>query len=360
MWFDPNLRTSEDKEQLRALQLKREAFRPFSERVVSARCASILQPTLDGLDKVGKAIRDSRETREAFLLLNPVLDALTNSLDMTETFYYYVELTPEEIEQEKKMVEEEEKEEEKTPSLSTVERTRQRALRLHELESKRLLTSWTEEKEPQLLFKYRLRNVEKRLAAFQYVLEFVPDPVRQELEERGFVQQTKNLRTNVRSLLTCEGVTHVTMATLKDELGGRETDDFMDHNAARKAMDDFSRSFHTRLLFQRMGARMPDEHAVSIFQKTVNTTQVESRWSVGYREGIEQLKNTLAGLSAPDIKFQWARQDSRQKIDQVEENQPFSPEIKYIWTAEAVVRLWRATRQGYKESSEVAVALFQH
>jgi len=167
------------------------------------------------------------------------------------------------------------------------------------------------------------------MAILPYVLKFAPDAVRQELEESGLVQETKTLGEDVRSLLTCEGISHVTVAQLDDELeddlGGYESDNYMDRDAARSAVFSFYSSFNSRLLHHWMDDQ---RHFMAHSQRTAgelqNVAQVEDRVPVKKpSETRQQLK------------------------DQVVEDQLLfeTPEVKFAWTLEAVVRLWRATEK---------------
>jgi len=69
----------------REWQEERVAFRQFSEKVVSTRCASILESTLHYLDNVRDSVHDSLQARESSNLLEPVLEpiALILKMDMT-------------------------------------------------------------------------------------------------------------------------------------------------------------------------------------------------------------------------------------------------------------------------------------
>ena len=342
-WSDPSLRSpvGRDSEEQR-WQKERVAFRQFSEKVVSDHCAGVLESTLDRLDNVRDYIHDRLQIKDSFELLEPVLKPLSWPLRMTEAFHYSVELTKGEIEEEQKKDKEEEKEKRRNPASPPLspelEEFEQETKRLERMSNFRL-RSWTEEKDPQLLLKYRLRQLEKMMALFPYALRFAPDPVREELEETEFVEQTKTLREEVRSLLTCEGVSHVTVAQLGDKLGGYESDNYMDRSAAVRAISVFSGDFRMRLFIQSMKSHWS---SMAPYQSKAcalrNITQVEDR--------------------APVNKPSEARQQLK---DQVVEDQVLfeTPEVKFAWTLEAVVRLWRATDKCHQQDPEVAAVMFQ-
>jgi len=319
---------------------ERVAFREFSEKVVSDHCAGILESTLDRLDNVRDSVLDHLQVKESNDLLEPVLAPLSRTLAMNEHFYYKVELTEEEIE-EYKDKEEEEEEKKRDPSLfspTELENPQNETAR-RERQLNRVSRSWTEENEPQLLFKFRLRRLEKSMALFPYALRFAPDPVREELEVSGFVQQTKTLREAVRSLLTCEGVSHVTVAQLEDVLGGHESDNYMDRDATRRAVSDFSNEYYYRLLNYLMNARnasmRPSRRTANGPQ---NATQVEDR-----------------------VPIKKPSEDRQQLKEQGMEDQSLfaTPNVKFAWTWEAVVRLWKATEEGQEKNPEVTAVLFQ-
>ena len=286
---------------------------------------------------------------------------------MTETFRFTEILSEKQIEEEMKKEEEEEEEARRNPSRSfaTEHKELRKELRRWEWRLQERKREWTEEEDPQLLFKYRLRNLEKKMAAFQYVLKSTPDPVRQELEKSGFVQETKTLRKNVRSLLTCEGVSHVTVAQLKDELGEDESDNYMDRSAARNAVYDFSRSFLGRLVDQSMRNRMSSMDPMAY--RLQNTTRAEDHLSMmnawedrKQTEDQEEEEDLLLFLS-PEFKFARSMENSDQLKDQVVEDrlQFATHEVKFEWTSETVMRLWKATKGGHRKNPELAAVLFQ-
>jgi len=338
------------------------AFRQFSEKVVPLHCASILVSTLDHLDIVQDFIDDSLKSKGSFDFLEPVLGPLPRSLKMTETFYFTVVLTEEEIEEEKKRDQEEEEREKNNSLVSTsteLEREARKEIKRRVRMTNERRRSWTEENDSWLLLKYRLRKLEKRLATLQYVIKFAPDVVRQELEESGFVQQTKTLRKEVRSLLTCEGVSHITVAQLKDELGGFESDFYMDQNEARVAFFTFNQYYFRRLI----------DHAMESHSRRFSPTMPSDFVDFSQLEDCVPVANPLEGRQ------KWKDQvpeDCRPVANPLEERQKWknqvpvnrtlftTPEVKVVWTVEAIGRLWRATdKTPTRHNPELAAALFQ-
>ena len=252
-----------------------------------------------------------------------------------------MELTDEEIEEEKKKDKEEEDEAMRNPSASIStdqQKPLKKELRRLEWESKQRSTSWTEEKDSQLLFKYRLRNIEKNLAVFQYMLKFAPDPVQKELEESRFVQETTTLREDVRSLLTCEGVSHVAVAQLKDELGGYESDNYMDRDAARRAVFNFRRHYESYL----------SRHVMDSYSQSMDFDEIE----IGKHQNITKMED-CAPIAKPS-------EDRQQLRDQAPEDPLLfsTPKAEFTWTLEAVVRLFKAIKTGHQHNPEVAAVLF--
>lgn len=343
-WVDSGLNTPEG----RALaedtwQQEKVAFRHFSEKVVSAHCTGILKSTLDRLDNVRDSVHKNLQAKESFELLEPVLQPLTSSLKMDESFYYWVTLTEEEIEEERKRDEEEEEEKKRNPSPTPLTERQ----KFFEDDVKRLKSmsndrfrSWTEEEAPQLVLKKRLRILEKTMAIFPYVLKSSPDPVRQELEQSGFVQQTRTLRQVVRSLLTCEGIPHVTVAQSRDEFGGYESDDYMDQDAARIAPLAFSTNYHARLYNHAMNSlKASMAPATETDEGLWDTTQAEDRVPV-----------KKSGKDRQQLKVQVAE-------DQVLFS---SPDVEFAWTWEAIVRLFKATKITISlRDPEVVALMFQ-
>ncbi|GJJ78442.1 hypothetical protein EMPS_10801 [Entomortierella parvispora] len=173
------------------------------------------------------------------------------------------------------------------------------------------------------------------MALIPYLLRFASDPVRQELEESGFIQRTKVLREEARSLLTCEGASHVTLAQLDEELGRYDSDNFIDREAARRATEDFASDYYSRLLNHEMNSRMGSMRPAA---RPRNITQVVDRVSAEKRlEDKQQLK-----------------------VQKEEDTLLFAtPDVKFEWTWEAIVQLWKATRHGYLDNPELAAVLFQ-
>ncbi|GJJ78443.1 hypothetical protein EMPS_10802 [Entomortierella parvispora] len=344
-WRDRGLLPPEWKErEEREWQQERVAFRQFSERVVSTHCSSVLGSTLDLLDSVRDFVHDHLEVKESFDLLEPVLATLKGPLRMNEEFNFEEELSDEELEEKRRKDKEEQEEERRTsfPSLSPEEKKYREMIWNFERQSRTRSVSWTEENEPQLLLRYRLRHLEKMMAVFPFVLGLAPDPVRQELEESGFVQKTGALQEEVRSLLTCEGVQHVTVAQLKDAYDGDfESDRFMDRSAASQSINIFHSDYHLRLFME-----------VSTFSRASRP--------YSWEESCELSNTTCTEDLAPAKNMS---DDKQQLKDQDVEGQVVfkTPEVQFAWTWEAIVRLWKATghENDYRMKPEVIALLFK-
>ncbi|GJJ78440.1 hypothetical protein EMPS_10799 [Entomortierella parvispora] len=324
-------------------QQQRVAFRQFSEKVASDHCASILGSTLDLIDTLREYASEIFLTKRSFDLFEPVIGPLAKSVMMDETFHFAVELTDEELEEEKKMDQEEEEEEERrekenpsSPLELEYKMRRKERMRLSKMQSNIRPRTWTEKNEPQLLYKFRLRRLEKAMALFPYVVKFAPDPVQQGLEEIGFMQQTQSLHEKVRSLLTCEGVSHVTVAQLKDDLGGYESDNYMDRNAAYKIKQDFFYEFSIRLSSE-WHSRNPSHFYQGDIGGLLNDTLSEGGLVDKSSEERKHLKDQVV-----DGPLSFA-----------------TPDIKFDWTAEAIVKMRKAVEKGHQKNPEIAAALFQ-
>ncbi|GJJ78441.1 hypothetical protein EMPS_10800 [Entomortierella parvispora] len=346
-WVDPSHRCPEQKDKQEEIwQQERVAFRQFSEKMVSAHCTGVLGSTLDLLDNIRDSVHDRLQAKESFDFMDPVLAPLTPSLKMADDYHYSVELTEEELQEEKKRDEDEEEEQRRNPALylSPREKELEERIRGFNRQSNTRMRSWTEENEPQLLLKFRLRLLEKTMAVFPYVLRFAPDPVRQELEESGFVQQTKALREQVRSLLTCEGVPHITVAQLKDEMGERGSDNHMDRSSATTAISLYYIHYRARLLLQSMHS-----HAAPM-------VPLIPTWG----KNCEILNVTRA----VDHELVKGGLDNRQQLkDQSAEDTVLfkTPETEFVWTWEAIVQLSNATdgNDDRKLNPEIAALMFQ-
>ncbi|GJJ78445.1 hypothetical protein EMPS_10804 [Entomortierella parvispora] len=345
-WMDLGGHNPELRDEMeRTRQKERIAFRQFSEKVVSSHCTSTLETTLGLLDSIRDYVHDRLQVEESFNLLEPVLAALIWPLKMNDHFHFEVELTDEELKEERQKDKEEQEEERRNPSTTLPQwkkRHRERKWRRNS-ESNTRTRSWTEEYKPELLLRYRLRRLEKTMAVFPYVLKFAPDPVRQELEESGFVQKTRALREEVRSLLTCEGVQHVTVAQLKDKCQeGYESDRYMDRSAARHSLHSYNTDYRMRLF---------REVAVSRKAPTLNG------W--GNNCGLVNTTHAVNSTSA-----ERTPENNRQQLkDQVVEDPVLfkTPEVQFVWTWEAIVGLWKATDTGHgrRRNPEVTALMFQ-
>lgn len=229
-WVDPNHRGADQRNrEERARQQKKMAFRQFSEKVVSPRCSKDLESILTHLGTAQDFIHDRLQTKESFERLEPVLQYLTYTLSMANDFSIAMEYEPEA------------KEEGATASGQT---------KFGGADSKAYgypkahMRTWTEESDPELLFKLRLQSLDKILGAFQHALKFVPIPILQELEQGGFVEEIRLLREGTRSLLACEAIEWGYGESSKDEQAAvRQTvKDFLGLYELRSAIAQFMAS----------------------------------------------------------------------------------------------------------------------
>ncbi|KAF9373005.1 hypothetical protein CPB97_000866 [Podila verticillata] len=170
--------------------------------------------------------------------------------------------------------------------------------------------AWTEENEPELLSKYRLRYLEKNLRIFHHVLKVAPKPVQQELELSGFLQETRVLRGNARSLLTCEGVPHVTVAGLEQKAGEKGTDSYVDRSVAGDAQMGFYLDYHDRIVFAHVLSRpiQPMDPAQAALCGLRNVTSEPS---------VENAVD-LSSFSSPlSLKFMWSNGDMMRMTEAV-------------------------------------------
>ncbi|KAF8925890.1 hypothetical protein BGZ47_002991 [Haplosporangium gracile] len=245
-WYYEKHLASEDqarREQRR--QQQRLAFREFSKKFVSIDCVPILTSTLVRLDNVRDFIHERFKTEASFELLEPILNPLVKVLDMDKNRTFPTEYVSKE---------------DSDVSSAQIKFGGSKKGRddYGELIQK---AAWTEENEPELLFKFRLRYLEKNLGVFQYVLKIAPEPVRQELKVSGFAEETRTLRGHARSLLTCEGVPHVTVAGLEEKVGEEGSDSYVDRDVARDATFEFYHEYGFRILI----GQMESIHGVPLF-----------------------------------------------------------------------------------------------
>ncbi|KAF9081710.1 hypothetical protein BGX27_004798 [Mortierella sp. AM989] len=175
-------------------QQRQPAFHQFSEKFVSTDCVPILTLTLVHLDKVRGFLHDCFKTKASFEFLEPILNPLVEVLDMHKNCTFPVEYVS--------------KEDNDASSAQIKLSGSKKGRGDYEIIEK---AEWTEENEPELLFKFRLRYLEKNLGVFQHVLKIAPEPIRQELEVIGFVQETKVLQEHA-SRLTVARMRSISMA----------------------------------------------------------------------------------------------------------------------------------------------------
>ncbi|KAH7045004.1 hypothetical protein BKA57DRAFT_468412, partial [Linnemannia elongata] len=299
----------ERREQMR--QHRELAFREFSEKYVSNDCIPILTSTFVHLDNVRGFIHDRFKTKASFELLEPILQPLVEVFDMHKYRTFPVEFLPE-------------ADNDASSAQMKLGRTKRGRNGYSYIEK----AAWTEENEPELLFKYRFRYLEKNLGVFQHVLKVAPEPVRQELEASGFAQGTRVLRQHARSLLTCEGVPHVTVAGLEEKLGEEESDSYVDRDTARDASFGFYLVYHRRIILASMRIPMsmdPDQAARCGFRNV--TRDASSKPS-------EPLKEETVDPSSS------------------------SPQVKFVWSNEAMSRMSEAVFKNHRANPELASMLF--
>ncbi|KAK5821288.1 hypothetical protein F5H01DRAFT_340370 [Linnemannia elongata] len=297
------------REQMR--QHRERAFREFSEKYVSNGCIPILTSTFVHLDNVRGFIHDRFKTKASFELLEPILQPLVEVFDMHKYRTFPVEFLPEA---------------DNAASSAQMKLGRTKEGRNGHIYIEK--AAWTEENEPELLFKYRLRYLEKNLGVFQHVLKVAPEPVRQELEASGFAQETRVLRQHARSLLTCEGVPHVTVAGLEEKLGEEESDSYVDRDTARDASFGFYLVYHRRIILASMRIPMsmdPDQAARCGFR---NVTR--------------------------DVSSKPSQPSKEEKVDP----SPSSPQVKFVWSNEAMSRMAEAVFKNHRANPELASMLF--
>ncbi|KAF9383853.1 hypothetical protein CPB97_006168 [Podila verticillata] len=294
-FLKPEERDRRDQER----QQRQLAFGRFSEKFVSTDCVPILTSTLVHLDSVRDFVHGRLKTKASFELLEPLLGPLVKVLDMDKNCTF-----PDEYVSKK----EDNGGADSSSSSAQINfggGNRIKKVRKSVDDNYDIIKTeaWTEENEPELLFQYRLRYLEKNLRIFHLVLKVAPEPVQQELELSGFLQETRVLRENARSLLTCEGVSHVTVAELKQKAGEKGTDSYMDRSEASNAQMDFYstyslRIFHAHAVLWRMQSMNPARAAYCGLR---NVTRESSE---------EEETVDLSSFSSPlSLKFVWSNED---------------------------------------------------
>ncbi|KAG0028117.1 hypothetical protein BGZ81_004996 [Podila clonocystis] len=303
-YLKPEERDRRDQER----QQRRLAFGQLSEKVVSTDCVPILTSTLVHLDNVRDFVYGRLKAKASFELLQPILGPLVKVLDMDKNCRFSKEIVS------------------KTEDSGGAESSSSKAqitfgggIRTKKVRERRSdgdydiigTEAWTEENEPGLLFKYRLRYLEKAMRVFHHVLKVAPKPVQQELELSGFLQETRILRENARSLLTCEGVPHVTVAGLKQKVGEKGTDSYVDRSEARSAQVYFYFIYHGRIVSAHLPLRpmRPMDPALIARCGLRNVT----------REPLEEEDVVdLSSFSSPlSLNFVWSNEDMMRMTEAV-------------------------------------------
>ncbi|KAF9542705.1 hypothetical protein EC957_001760 [Mortierella hygrophila] len=286
-------------------QQRRLAIREFSEKFASVDCVPILTSTLVHLDNIRGFVQDRFKTKSSFEFLEPILKPLVNVLDMDKNFTFPITFVSK-------------VDNDDSSAQIKLGDSKESFDDYYEIIEK---AAWTEENEPELLFKFRLRYLEKNLGVFQHVLKIAPEPVRQELKASGFVQETRVLREHARSLLTCEGVPHVTVAGLEEKVGEEESDNYMDRYVAREATYGFYHTYHLRIIMaQAQSIHVPMDPA-----------------------------------QAARCGFRNVTRDASSKPSQPLEDEAVN---KFVWSNEAMMRMVEAVTKGHRANPELATMLF--
>ncbi|KAF9308997.1 hypothetical protein BG003_010349 [Podila horticola] len=301
-----NLEERDRRDQKR--QQQRLAFAHFSEKFVSTDCVPILSSTLVHLDNVRDFVHGRLKTKASFELLEPILGPLVRVLDMDKNRTFpreYVSKKEDNVGVDSLL---------SSAQINFGGGIRTKKVRKSGLRGDYYFIeteAWTEENEPELLFNYRLRYLEKNLRVFHYVLKVAPKPVQQELELSGFLQETRVLRENARSLLTCEGVPHVTVADLKQKAGEKGADSYVDRTVAMDAQTDFYMDYSARIDFAHFLVRQnqPMDPAQAALCGLRNVTSEPSE---------EEEAVDLSSFSSPlSLKFMWSNEDMMWMVEAV-------------------------------------------
>ncbi|KAG0053289.1 hypothetical protein BGZ83_001389 [Gryganskiella cystojenkinii] len=297
-------------------QQRRLAFRQFTEKHVSEDCAPILSSMLVQLNNVQDFVYGRLKTKTSFEFFEPVLSPLVDILDMAMNRTFLVEYVP------------------KVENVDTSSSWAQVKLGDIKDESEEYdiieKAPWTEENEPMGLFKYRFRVLEKYLGVFLHVVKALPEPVRQELDSAGFLHDVRSLQTLARSLLTCEGVRHVTYEDLKEKVGDKESDQYIERSEVLWTTRKFYHRYHQRIVFEYMMTPMDPAQAARCGLRNVTTPDSPP---------------TVVELSLEE-----------QAID------PSSPLLTFVWSNEDILRMVKAIsiRFNYFErNEELRASLFQ-
>ncbi|KAI1311315.1 hypothetical protein EDD11_003495 [Mortierella claussenii] len=297
-------------------QQRQLTFRQFSEKFVSTGCVPILASTLVHLDKVRGTVHDQFKTKASFELLGLILNPLVKVLDMHMNCMFPIEYVSKE-----------------DNDASSAQIKLSGSKEGHGDYGIMEWTKWTEENEPELLFKYRLRYLEKNLGIFQHVLKIAPESVRQELEMIGFVQETRVLREHARSLLTCEGVPHVTVAGLEEKVGETGSDSFVERRAASQATSNFYSAYHIRLVIAQIRS-----HSMTM--------------------AMDPAQAALCGLRNVTSNASSKPSGEQPLEEETVDPSPSSPQDKFVWSNEAMMRMVEAVTKGHRQNPDLAAMLF--
>ncbi|KAG0013802.1 hypothetical protein BGZ80_010847 [Entomortierella chlamydospora] len=296
-------------------QERRLAFQLFSEKFVSADCTPILSSTLVHLDMVRGFVHDGFKTKTSFEFLEPILGPLVNILDMHQNRTFPTEYVEKKVDD--------------TSSAQIKFGSKKDITDYYEIIKRE---TWTEENEPELIFKFHLRYLEKSLGVFQYALQIAPEPVRQELEANGFLQDTVVLRKHARSLLTCQGVPHVTVVGLEEEIGEERSDSYMDRYAGGEARIRFYFDYHHRVIIAQH--RYAE---VTMFPELAGACGLRNITRDASPEPSEEKPSKEVGVDTP----------------------PPSLQDTFVWSNEAMKQMADALKIGHRTNPELAAILFR-
>ncbi|KAG0053290.1 hypothetical protein BGZ83_001390 [Gryganskiella cystojenkinii] len=291
----------------------------IEEKHVSENCAPILSSTLVQLENVQDFVYGRLKTKTSFEFFDPVLRPLVEILDMAMNHTFPTTFVP------------------KVEKVDTSSSPAQVKFGYIKDESDEYYiigkAPWTEENEPKSLFKYRFRVLEKNLGVFLHVVKALPEPVRQELDSAGFLHDAQSLRTLARSLLTCEGVRHVTYKEykeLKEKFRGPENDESDQYIEMSEIMatNSFHHSYRQRIIFENIMMPM-DPAQAALCCALWNVTKNDSP------------------LTAVELSL------DKQAID------PSSPLPTFVWSNEDMLHMAQAisTEFNYFERNEEMMAL---
>ncbi|KAG0053288.1 hypothetical protein BGZ83_001388 [Gryganskiella cystojenkinii] len=325
-WRFKHIFTPEGRDQER--QQRRLAFRQFTEKHVSEDCAPILSSTLVQLNIVQDFVHGRLKTKTSYEFFEPVLRPLV-VLDMGMNRTFPVEYVP------------------KVEKVDTSSSAAQVKFGYIKDESDEYYiigkAPWTEENEPKSLFKYRFRVLEKNLGVFLHVVKALPEPVRQELDSAGFLHDAQSLRTLARSLLTCEGVRHVTYEELKEKVIDQESyendksDQYIEMSEILETIRFHHNLYRERIMFAHLMAMMA--------KSTLPMDPAQAACG-----GLGNVTKNDSPPAAVELSLE------EQAID------PSSPLRTFVWSNEDMLRMVKAASSGsnnFGRNEELLVLLFQ-